>query len=47
MNDGIAVDYYPYNDVFTHAEQNFPPDSRMLTTFYDNTIEVDQEILES
>jgi photosystem II stability/assembly factor-like uncharacterized protein len=44
---GMPVSYNSYNDVFTYDSENFPPDVRMLTRFYNNEIIVDDNILAS
>ncbi len=43
----LATGFVPTNDVFTFRNNDYPPDTRMLTQFLDNEVYVDQAILES
>lgn len=43
----IARGYNSTDEVFTFQSDAYPPDSRMMTNFFDNEIEVDEEIIES
>ncbi len=45
--NGMPTSYHSYDDVFTYDSENFPPDVRMLTRFYNNETIVDDNILAS